>query len=98
MLSFVRLKKETFTMTLTLKVNARNDLHLPAELLRTLNLGEDRILRAAVKGNTLILFPVDLEPRYSHEELEGLDRLHEDEKKKGWIRLETKKDIDNLLK
>lgn len=84
-------------MTVTLKINARNDLHLPAELLRALNLGKDKMVKGEVRGNTLVLVPVDLEPRYSHEELEGLDRLHEDEKKKGWIRLETKKDIDNLF-
>ena len=85
-------------MTRTLKVNARNDLHLPAEMLRALNLGEDRVVKAEVRGNALILVPVDLEPRYSHEELEGLDRLHAEEKKKGWVRLKTDKDIDNLLK
>ncbi|OGX05782.1 MAG: hypothetical protein A3G87_10220 [Omnitrophica bacterium RIFCSPLOWO2_12_FULL_50_11] len=85
-------------MTHTLKVNARNDIHLPAELLRHLNLGEDKMLKAQFKGNVLILVPVDLEPRYSAEALEGLDRLHEEEKKKGWIRLETNKDLDGLLK
>lgn len=84
-------------MTITLKINARNDLHLPAELLRALNLGKERMVKGEVCGNTLVLVPVDLEPRYSQEELEGLDRLHEDEKKKGWIRLTTKKDIDSLL-
>ena len=40
----------------------------------------------------------DLEPRYATEELEGLDRLHEEEKKKGWIRFRTAKDVDNLFK
>ncbi len=85
-------------MTLTLKVNARNDIHLPAELLRLLNLGEDKIVRAELKGNRLVLIPVDMDPRYSHEELEGLDRLHQDEKKKGWIHLKSDKDIENLLK
>ena len=85
-------------MTLTLKINARNDLHLPAELLKHLNLGEERILKAEVKGNVVILIPVDLAPRYSAEELEGLDRLHEDEKKKGWTYLKTGGDIDRLLK
>lgn len=84
-------------MTATLKVNARNDLHLPAKLLQHLNLGKDRVLKVEVKGSALILIPVDLEPRYSQEELDGLDRLHADEKKKGWIRLETGKDIDRLL-
>lgn len=85
-------------MTVTLKVNARNDLHLPADVIRHLNLGDDRIVKAEIKGNILIIVPVDLEPRYTHEELEGLDRLHEDEKKKGWTPLKSAKDIDRLLK
>ena len=85
-------------MAMTLRVNARNDLHLPTKVLRRLNLGEDRILKAELKENKLILVPVDLEPRYAPEELAGLDRLHEDEKKKGWIRLDTPSAVDQLLK
>ena len=85
-------------MVATLKINARNDLHLPSEILQRLNLGEDKIVRVEIKGNTLIVVPVDLEPRYTQEELEGLDRLHEIEKKKGWISLKSGKDIDRLLK
>lgn len=85
-------------MTLTLKINARNDIHLPAEVLRILNIGGDRIVKAEVRDNCLVLVPVDLEPRYSHEELEGLDKIHQDEKKKGWTHLSSPKDIDNLLK
>lgn len=85
-------------MTYTLKINARNDVHLPSELMAQLNLGEDRIVRAEQRGNALVLVPVDLEPRYSKEELEGLDRLHEDQKKKGWIPLKSSKDVDALLK
>jgi bifunctional DNA-binding transcriptional regulator/antitoxin component of YhaV-PrlF toxin-antitoxin module len=85
-------------MTYALKVNARNDLHIPAEILRRLNLGADRIVRAEIRGSTLVLVAVDIEPRYSHEELEGLQNLHEDEKKKGLISLKTEKDIDRLVK
>ena len=85
-------------MTFTLKINARNDLHLPSEMLRQLNLGEDKILRGEIRENRLVLIPVDLEPRYSHEELEGLERLHKEEKKRGWIPLELPKDIDRLVK
>ena len=85
-------------MTVTLKINARNDIHIPAEVLRLLNLGNHRIVKAEVKGNTLIIVPVDLEPRYAAEELEGLDRLHQDQKKKGLIRLKSAKDVDELLK
>ncbi len=84
-------------MTMTLRVNRRNDLHLPAEVLRRLNLGDDRVVKAELRGNTLVIIPVDLEPRYSQEELAGLDRLHEDEKRKGVIRLNTPADIDRLL-
>ena len=84
-------------MTVTLKVNARNDLHLPADVLKRLNLGADRLVKAEMKNSMLILMPVDLEPRYTAEELAGLDRLHDDEKKKGWKRLKTPADIDQLL-
>ena len=84
-------------MTYTLKLNARNDVHLPAEVLRSLNLGDDKVLRAMVKGNTLVLVPVDLEPRYSHQELDALNKLHADEKKKGFTQLKSDKDIDRLL-
>ncbi len=85
-------------MTLTLKINARNDIHLPAGVLRALNVGEDKVIKGELRGNCLVLIPVDLEPRYSHEELEALDRLHQDEKKKGWIKVSSPKDMDNLLK
>ena len=84
-------------MSMTLKVNARNDLHLPAEVLRQLNLGKERIVKAEIREGTLLIFPVDVEPRYALEELAGLDRLHEDEKKKGWIPLESALDVDRLL-
>jgi len=85
-------------MTYTLRINSRNDVHLPSELMQQLNLGEDRIVQAEQRGNALLLVPVDLEPRYSKKELEGLDRLHQNQKKKGWIRLNSSRDIDALLK
>ena len=84
-------------MTVTLKVNARNDVHLPAKVLRQLNLGSDRLVKAELRKNMLVLIPVDLEPRYTKEELEGLDRLHADEKKKGWKTLRSPADIDRLV-
>ena len=66
-------------MTYTLKINARNDIHLPSDLLSQLNVGEDRIVKVEQRGNALILVPVDLEPRYSKKELDGLERLHGDQ-------------------
>ncbi len=85
-------------MTFTLKINARNDIHLPSDALRALNLGEDRILKITIKENCVTLIPVDLEPRYSKEELEAMDRLFERESKKGLIYLRSHKDIENLGK
>ena len=85
-------------MTLTLKINSKNDIHLPAKVLGRLRLGEDRIVKLEVTDNTLVIMPVDLEPRYSRKELEGLDRLHQDEWKKGFRHLKTHEDIDKLLK
>ena len=89
---------EDKAVTFTLRINARNDIHMPAEVLRALNIGEHRILKAEVKDNAIVLIPVDLEPLYSKSELEGLDQLHTDEKKKKWLRLDSDKDIDGLLK
>lgn len=84
-------------MTYTLKVNARNDLHLPAQVLRQLNLGNDRLVKAELRYNALVLVPVDVEARYAPEELAGLDQLHAIQKKKGWKRLKTPHDIDRLI-
>ena len=85
-------------MAYTLKINVRNDIHFPSALLTQLNLGEDRMVKVEQRGNALLLVPVDLEPRYSKEELEGIDRLHGNQKKKDWIPLKDSKDIDALLK
>ena len=84
-------------MGVTLKVNARNDLHLPADVLRQLNLSKDRLVQAELRGSVLVIYPVDVEPRYSLDELAGLDRLHEHEKRKGWVHLDSPRDIDRLL-
>ena len=84
-------------MTVTLKINARNDVHLPAKVLKRLNLGDDRLVKAELRNNMLVLIPVDLEPRYTQAELEGLDRLHADQKRKGWKTLKSAAEIDRLL-
>ncbi len=84
-------------MTVTLKVNARNDVHLPAKVLKQFNLGADRLVKAELRNNTLILIPVDLEARYTQAELEGLDRLHADQKQRGWKTLKSAAEIDRLL-
>ena len=38
-----------------------------------------------------------MEAGYSKQEMEGLDRLHEDQKKEGWIPIRNAGDIDALF-
>ncbi len=85
-------------MTFTLKINARNDLHLPSEILRRLNLGKDRMVRVELEGNSVTIVPVDLDPRYSQDELTAIDQIHAAEKPAKWISLKSAKDIDRLIK
>lgn len=35
---------------------------------------------------------------YTPDELEGLDRLHEDQKQKGWIRLKGIEDVNRVMR
>lgn len=79
-----------------LKMTGRNDVHLPAKLVRSLNLGEEKFFFAVVKGSSIILTPVDIEPRYSKEALDGLERLVKKEKGRA-TQIRSRKDIEGLF-
>ena len=80
----------------TLKINDRNDIHLPSKVLRFLASKKERLLKLKIRNNSVILNILDTP--YSTQELKNLDCLHQDQKKKGFIHLKQEKDIDNLLK
>lgn len=84
-------------MSNVVKINSRNDIHLPKEVLESVNLGEDRMVSIETKGNCIILLPVDVEPRYSPEALEGLGRLAAREKAQA-VEIKSDKDIRTIFK
>lgn len=79
-----------------LKMTRRNDIHLPAKMVRILNLGVEKFFIAVVRGNSIVLTPVDVEPRYSKEALKGLEKLAKKEKEQA-IPIRSKKDIESLF-
>lgn len=79
-----------------LKMTGRNDIHLPAKMVRMLNLGAEKFLVAVLRGNSIVLTPVDVEPRYSKEALKGLEKLVKKEKGQA-IPIRSKKDIEALF-
>lgn len=72
------------------KMTIHNDIHLPEEVVKRLNIGDERTLWVMVKNNMVILTPVDVEPRYSNEALDGLEKMVKKEKDKA-IALSLKK-------
>ncbi|GEM_PF-2431276 len=79
------------------KINSRNDIHLPKEVLEAVNLGDERMVSIEARGNCIILLPVDVEPRYSPKALEGLDRLVAREKDQA-IEVKSEKEIRSIFK
>lgn len=84
-------------MATVVKINSRNDVHLPKEVLRAVNLSEDRFVCVETKGNAIVLIPVDIEPRYSQDVLEGMERLFQREKDKA-VEVKSEEDIRALFK
>lgn len=79
-----------------LKITSRNDIHLPSEMVRALNLGTEKFFIAILKGNSIVLTPVDIEPRYSKDALDGLERLVKKEKERA-TPIRSRKDIEGLF-
>ncbi len=68
-------------MTLT-KLKAKNQLTIPKNILQKLNLGPEKLFSLDVEENCVKLTPVEIEPCYTLEELEAIDRIVEIEKGK----------------
>lgn len=75
---------EVTDMTIT-KLKAKNQLTLPAAVIKHLGLKPNELFAVDVEKNYIKLTPVMLEPRYSSSELEAIDRIVEKEKRKGKV-------------
>lgn len=68
-------------MAIIIKMNRHRQVNLPAAFARLLNLGEDRYFKAEIKGNRIILTPVDPVDRvFSNEDLDLVEETFQREK------------------
>lgn len=68
-------------MTLT-KLKAKNQLTIPGEIVKRLHLRTNELFTVDVEDNYIKLIPVEVEPRYTSEELAAVDRIVDREKGK----------------
>jgi len=65
---------------LTAKLKVKNQLTIPKEIVECLHLKQNDLFSVDMQDSYIRLIPVDLEPRYTPEELRAIDRLVEKEK------------------
>ena len=80
-------------MTTMLKMNRNRQINLPAGFVSKLSLGEDRYFKAEIRGNHIILTPIDpVERMFSEEDLGMVEATFQKEKEQAkpvnseWIR------------
>ena len=61
-------------MTIT-KLKAKNQLTIPNSIIQRLGLKPNELFSIDVEGNCIKLTPVTVEPKYTAQELEGIDRI-----------------------
>ena len=65
------------------RIKAKNQLTIPNELVRKLDLKQNDIVELSLEEDYIKITPVQVEPRYTPEELKTIDEIVEEEKKKG---------------
>lgn len=72
---------EVVKMTIA-KLKAKNQLTIPKEIVKRLNLRKNELFAVDVEDNYIKLIPVEIKPRYTQEELKAIDKIVEKEKTK----------------
>ena len=68
-------------MTTVIKMNRNRQINIPATFVAMLNLGEDRYFKAELKGNRIILVPIDpVERVFSEADLNLAEASYQKEK------------------
>lgn len=65
------------------KMKAKNQVTIPKEIVRRLRLRNNELFQVDVESSYIRLTPVDVEPRYTAEELDKIDYIVEKEKHAG---------------
>lgn len=69
-------------MATVIKMNRNRQINLPVAFISLLNLGEDRYFKAEVKGNCIVLTPIDpVERVFSSEDLDAVEKTYQKEKR-----------------
>lgn len=64
------------------RLKAKNQLTIPTIIVSLMKLKKNELFRVDVEENYIKLTPVEVEPRYSPEELASIDRVVKQEKGK----------------
>lgn len=68
-------------MATVLKMNRNRQINLPSSFISLLNLGEDRYFKAEIKGNHIVLTPIDpVERVFSNQDLDLVEETYQQEK------------------
>ena len=68
-------------MATVIKMNRNRQINLPVAFVSLLNLSEDRYFKAEIKGNQIILTPIDpVERVFSQEDLNQVEETYQKEK------------------
>ena len=68
-------------MTTVLKMNRNRQINIPSAFVSVLSLGEDNYFKAEVKGNHIILTPIDpVERVFSEKDLDAVEDAYQKEK------------------
>ncbi len=80
-------------MATMLKMNRNRQINLPSSFISLLNLGEDRYFKAEIKGNHIVLTPIDpVERVFSNQDLHLIEDTYQQEKssakpvKSDWVK------------
>jgi len=83
-------------MTIT-KLKAKNQITLPSAIVKRLRLKPEELFAVDIQDNFIKLIPVEVEPRYTADELRAIKRLVEKEKKHGKV-FNTEKEFSAYIK
>ena len=79
------------------RIKSKNQLTIPNELMKKLDLTLNDIVEFSLEDDFIKVTPVQVEPRYTPEELKAMDDIVEEEKKAG-KRLKAGKKFDEYIR
>ena len=83
-------------MTIT-RLKTKNQLTIPSEIVKKLRLKVNELFAVELKENYIKLTPVDVEPRYTEEELDKIRHIVEKEKNRG-VEITSPKEYSAYIK